>query len=147
MRKVKLSVVMFLALIVLVGLSACASDTPWRKATVTSYELVGVGIGATKDTAEALQAQNLISAEQISKIKDAYNKARNVYVAAGNALKLAGKAESAASRDVLLAEYDKLLTDFRALAYQLYDLVKGFKKVSYNDVLESVKSGGEIWVQ
>lgn len=142
-RKVFVGLAMVLLLIGLVG---CATDTPWRKATVTTYELLGVGVGATKDTAESLKAQNLITDEQLSKIKDVYNKARNVYLAAGNSLKLAGKAESAASRDKLLEEYGKLLVDFRNLAYQLYDLVKGFKKISYNQVLEMVENGGELWI-
>ena len=136
--------VVLLGMVLLAGLIGCASETPWRKATVTTYELLGIGIGATKDTAESLKAQNLITDEQVAKIKDVYNKTRSAYVAAGNTLKLAGKAESAVSRDSLLAEYDKLLADFRTLAYQLYDLMKGFKKISYNEVLELVRNGGEI---
>ncbi len=142
-RKIFIGFVMVL----LVGLMGCSTDTPWRKATVTTFELVGIGVGGARDTAEVLKAQGLITNAQFLKIKDVYNKAVSAYTAAGNALKLAGKAESAAKRDALLAEYDKLLADFRVLAYQLYDLVKGFKKVSYNQVLESIKSGGEIWAQ
>lgn len=142
-RRIGLFMVMviLLSMVVLVG---CASDTPWRKATVTTYELVGVGIGAGKDTAEALKAQNLITDEQVGKIKVAYNKAREVYIAAGNTLKLAGQTVDATKRDALLVEYDKLLINFRALAYQLYDLLKGVKKVSYNEVIHIVASGGEI---
>lgn len=136
-----------LAMVLLMGLIGCATDTPWRKATVSTFELVGIGVEAGRDTAQAMKAQNLITDAQLLKIKDAYNKASKAYAAAGNALKLAGRAESAARRDALLTEYDKLLTDFKALAYQVYDLVKGFKKVSYNEVLEMVKSGGEIWVR
>jgi len=143
MRKFK-SISIFTCLLLLVFCLGCASETPWRKATVTTYELLGVGVGATKDIAVSLKAQNLITDEQLLKIKDVYNKARNSYVAAGNALKLAGKAESAISRDQLLVEYDKLLTDFRNLSLELYNLINSFKKVSYNDVLEMVKNGGEV---
>ena len=123
-RKISLFLVVAVMMAMVVS---CASDTPWRKATVTTYELVGVGIGATRDTAEGLKAQNLITDEQIGKIKVADNKAQAVYVAAGNALKLAGKAKSASDRDVLLTEYDKLLAEFRTLAYQVYDLIKETK--------------------
>lgn len=141
MKKIKFVIPLMLAFMLVIG---CASETPWRKAAVTTYELLGIGIGATKDTAESLKAQNLITDEQIAKIKDVYTKARNVYIAAGNSLKLAGKAESALGRDQFLVEYDKLLADFRSLSYQLYDLLKDFKKVSYNDVLEMIKNGGEV---
>ena len=140
-RQIKLFLVMVVMMAMVVS---CASDTPWRKATVTTFELVGVGVGATRDTAEALKAQNLITDEQLGKIKVAYNKARNVYEAAGKALKLAGKAVSASERDVLLTEYDKLLTEFGTLAYQVYDLIKGFKKVSYYEVQEAMMTGGSI---
>jgi len=122
----------------------CATETPWRKAAITTYELLGVGVGSTKDIAESLKAQNLITDEQLLKIKDVYNKARAVYIAAGNSLKLAGKAESAASRDQLLVEYDQLLSDFRNLSLELYNLINSFKKVSYNDILEMIKNGGEV---
>ena len=140
-RQIKLFLVMVVMMAMVVS---CASDTPWRKATVTTYELVGVGVGANRDIAEALKAQNLITDEQLGKIKVAYNKAQAVYVAAGKALKLAGKAASASDRDVLLAEYDKLLAEFRTLAYQVYDLIKGFKKVSYLEVQEAIIIGGTI---
>ena len=144
-RKILLALV---SLVLLTSLMGCATDTPWRKATVTTFELVGITQETSKSTTESLRAQNLITDEQLGKVKVIYNKARLAYLAAGNALKLAGKAESAVNRDQLLAEYDKLLTEFRALAYQIYDLIKGFQKVSYNDVLEIIKQdGGESWVQ
>ena len=140
-RKISLFLVMVVMMAMVVS---CTSDTPWRKATVTTYELVGIGVGANRDIAEALKAQGLITDEQLGKIKIAYNKAQAVYVAAGRALKLAGKAASASDRDVLLTEYDKLLAEFRTLAYQVYDLIKGFKKVSYLEVQEAIMTGGEI---
>ncbi len=132
-----------ISIVLLVCLS-CTTDTPWRKATVSTYELLGAGIGATRDTAEILRTQNVITDVQLAKIKDTYNKARGAYVAAGNALKLAGQVASASERDVLLAEYSKLLSNFAVLSVQLYDLVKGLKKVSYYDVMEWVKNGGEL---
>lgn len=130
-----------MAMVLLVGLSACASDVPWRKATVTTFELAGVGVGATKDTAEILRAQNLITDAQLLKIKDIYNKARDAYSKAGEALKLAGRVASATERDASLTEYSKFLADFATLSYQLYDLIKGFKKVSYNEVMELAMRG------
>jgi hypothetical protein len=127
MKKRKIVPIVFVSILFL-SLLSCASDTPWRKASVTTYELTGTIIEHSKQTAEALKAQNLITDEQLAKIKGIYNKARDVYIAAGNSLKLAGKAESAAKRDQLLAEYDKLLADFKKLAYELADLVNKFKK-------------------
>jgi hypothetical protein len=135
-----------LAMVMVVGLMGCATETPWRKATVATYELLGVGIGAARDTSILLRSQNVITDAQLLKIKDVYNKARNSYIAAGNALKLAGQAANVTSRDASLAEYTKLLADFNALSTQLYDLIKGFKKVSYNDVLEMVRNGGDLWL-
>jgi hypothetical protein len=132
---------MLLCLMICFSLVSCASDIPWRKATVATFELVGVGVGATRDTAEALRVKNVISEDQILKIKDIYNKAQKSYAAAGNALKLAGRVVSTTERDASLAEYVKLLSDFKTLTIQLYDLIKGFKKVSYNEVLEAVRDG------
>ena len=120
---------LFLVMVVMMAMVvSCASDTPWRKAAVTTYELTGITIEHSKSTAEALKAQGLITDAQLVKIKDAYNKARSVFIVAGNALKAAGKAEDAAKRDALLAEYDKLLVDFKDLAYELIVLVNQFKK-------------------
>jgi uncharacterized membrane protein len=146
MRRVRFIIPLLLAVVLLAGLFGCATDTPWRKATVTTYELLGVGIVATKDTTELLKAKNVITDAQLLKIKDVYNKTRDAYAAAGKALKLAGQAASVASRDASLAEYAKLLADFNTLSTQLYDLIKGFKKVSYNEVLEMVRNGGDPWL-
>ncbi len=135
MKKVRsLSVV----LLVLVLLAGCASNTPWRKATVVTFELVGVGIGATKDTTELLKAQGVISDAQLANIKEIYNKAVATYAKAGAALKLAGQVASASERDFNLAEYTKFIGEFASLSQQLYDLIKGFKKVSLNDTLELI---------
>ena len=139
--KLFLIMVVLMSLMVLIG---CASETPWRKATVTTYELLGMGIGAGKDTAESLKVQNLITDQQFLAIKNAYNKSREVFIAAGNTLKLAGQTQSAISRDTLLVEYDKLLMNFRTLSYQLYELLKNVKKISYLEVLEAVMMGGEV---
>jgi hypothetical protein len=133
--------VLFLVMVFLVG---CASETPWRKITVETYELVGAGFGVTKDTSESLKAQNLITDAQLAKIKEIYGKARASYVAAGNALKVAGRAVAASQRDNKLAEYSKLMADFAVLAGQVYDLIKGFKKVSLNDVIKDIQAGGEL---
>jgi len=136
-----------LAIILLVCLMSCASETPWRKAAVETFEILGVGIGAARDTTEALKVSNVISAEQVLKVKAVYNKAVAAYAAAGNALKVAGQAQSVASRDASLEEYGKLLADFKNLSLQLYDLVKNFKKVSLNEVMETVRNGGDLWLQ
>jgi hypothetical protein len=141
MKRIFLVGLLAIMLVTFVGCGATV--TPWRKATVDTYELLGIGIGAAKDTTESLQVQNLISAEQVLKIKVVYSKAREAFIAAGNVLKLAGQAEDSIKRDSLLADYGKLLTDFKNLSIQLYDLVKSFKKVSLNDVLEMVRNGGD----
>jgi len=124
-RKASLFLVM---VVILMIVTACASDQPWRKAAVTTYELTGITIEQSRITAEALYAQKLITDAQLVKIKDAYNKARSAFIAAGSALKVAGKAEDAAKRDALLVEYDKLLSQFKGLAYELITLVNQFKK-------------------
>ena len=117
-----------LIIIMLLTCISCATDTAWRKATVTTYELIGDGIGSAKDTVIALKAQNLISDENVAKTKELYNKAQNIYVTMGNTLKAAGKAENAAKKDELFTQYDVLLKEFRTLSYEIYSLIKNIKK-------------------
>lgn len=117
-----------LIIIMLLTCISCATDTAWRKATVTTYELIGDGIGSAKDTVIALKAQNLISDENVAKTKELYNKAQKIYVTMGNTLKAAGKAENAAKKDELFTQYDVLLKEFRTLSYEIYSLIKNIKK-------------------
>ena len=117
-----------LIIIMLLTCISCATDTAWRKATVTTYELIGDGIGSAKDTVIALKAQNLISDENVAKTKELYNKAQKIYVTMGNTLKAAGKAENAAKKDELFTQYDVLLKEFRTLSYEIYRLIKNNKK-------------------
>lgn len=133
-----------LILVLAVSFMGCGTNKAWRQATVITYELAGVGVGATKDIGESLNAQGLIKPEQLVKIKDAYNKARAVYITAGNALKLASAASSSAEQGKLLEEYLKLLDQFKTLAYQVYDLVKQFKKVSLLDIEQAIQTGGDV---
>ncbi len=128
MRKIRLSIVAILMSLVLVACFSCTTDSAWRKATVTTYELIGDGIGSAKDTVIILKAQNLISDETNAKAKELYNKAQKIFVAMGNILKAAGKAENAAKKDELLLQYDALLKEFKALSYEIYNLVKNIKK-------------------
>ena len=124
MRRVKFLPVLLIVFL----LAACASETPWRKVTVTTFELTGLTIEHAKDTTLALRDQGLVTPEQVAKIRDVYNKAKAAHTAAGNALKLASAANSAISRDQFLAEYEKLLADFRKLAYEILALVDEITK-------------------
>lgn len=128
MRKFRLSIVTILMSLVLIACISCATDTAWRKATVTTYELIGDGIGSAKDTVVVLKAQNLISDENVAKAKELYNKAQKIFVTMGNTLKAAGKAENAAKKDELLIQYDALLKEFKILSYEIYNLIKNIKK-------------------
>ncbi len=107
---------------------ACASETPWRKATVSTYELTGQGISISRETAVILRANNVITDVQLENVKGLYNKAREVYIVMGETLKAAGRAESIAQRKAILLEYDKLLVDFKNISLQIITLVQSFKK-------------------
>jgi hypothetical protein len=133
-----------LVLVVLLAAFACAGETPWRKAAVSTYELVGIGLGSTKDTGEALGAQGLIPPDQLARVKVAYNKARLVYIQAGDTLKLASATSNAIEQGKLLDNYISLLSEFKTLALDVYNLIKNFKKVSYLEVEDIIRTGGEI---
>jgi hypothetical protein len=74
----------------------------------------------------------------------AYNKARLVYIQAGDTLKLASAAASATEQGKLLDTYLSLLADFKTLALDVYNLIKNFKKVSYLEIEDAIRTGGEI---
>ncbi len=115
--------VIVISIILCFLLAGCASDTAWRKATVTTYELVGATIEQTRPTAEGLDANKVISDATLAKIKDFYNRAIIIYGKAGKALKLAGQTEDVIKRDALLSEYEKLLAEFKSLSLEIYKLI------------------------
>ncbi len=116
-------------LLVLVLLSACASGIAWRKSAVTSYELAGIGLGHSVETANYLLSINAITAEQHLKFMALYGKAKSAYITAGNALITASATDDTIKRDALLEEYDKLLNSYKDLAYEVYALVKQFQMI------------------
>ena len=126
--RLKRKLLPFLLVVVLLGCMACATDTAWRKATVTTYEIAGGGIGVAKDTAIVLNSQKILSDAQLAKAKNLYNRAQEIYVLMGETLKLAGKAQDAIMKDQYLAQYDNLLQRFKALSIDIYTLVKDIKK-------------------
>jgi hypothetical protein len=128
MRSMKRKVFPVLLIIVLMSCMACVADTAWRKATVTTYEIAGDGVGIAKDTAIVLNSQKVLTDAQLAKAKNIYNQAQKIYVAMGETLKLAGKAEDAVKKNELLAQYDALLQRFKALSIDIYTLVKDIKK-------------------
>ncbi len=127
-EEMKRKLIPLLVLIVLMSAFACATDTAWRKATVTTYEIAGDGVGIAKDTAIVLNSQKILSDAQLQKAKNIYNQAQKIYVAMGETLKLAGKTEDAVKKNELLAQYDALLQRFKALSIDIYALVKDIKK-------------------
>ncbi len=112
-----------LLIVVLMICVACASNIPWRKATVTTFELVGATAEQTRPVAETLYAGKVISEADLAKVKKIYNDAVVIYAKAGAALKLAGQTEDAVKRDALLAEYEKLLAEFKTQSLEIYKLI------------------------
>jgi len=125
MRRVKFVLPL---LLVLVLLSACASQTPWRKATVTSYEVGAIGLAEVKYDADYLLSMDLITAAQHSQVIGLYDKAKAAYITAGGVLKAAVNVDDIIKRDALLEEYDKIITDFKQLAYEINALVAQLRK-------------------
>ncbi len=104
-------------------LAGCANNAPWRKATVTTFELVGATIEQTKPTVEVLYANKAISDAKLAQIKEIYNRAVDFYEKAGKALKLAGQTEDAIKRDAHLALYEQLLGEFKKLSLEIHKLI------------------------
>jgi len=104
---------------------SCTTDTAWRRATVSTYELLGEGLSGAKDTTIVLYQQNVISTGKLEKAKVLFNKAQSIYVLMGKSLKLAGRAQDAITRDKYIEEYEGLLAEFSKLSVEIYDLVKG----------------------
>jgi hypothetical protein len=123
MRKIKLLVPIILILFVM----ACASDTPWRRATVSTFELAGDAVAISKDTTIVLYSQHILTDVQLAKAKDLYNKAQKIYVTMGDILKAAGRTESAVERDQLLSQYNSLLADFKSISNEIFQLVNSLK--------------------
>ncbi len=115
--------VIVISIILCFLLAGCASNAPWRKATVTTFELVGATIEQIKPTVEVLYANKAISDAKLAQIKEIYNKAVIIYGKAGRALKLAGQTEDVIKRDALLSEYEKLLTEFKSLSLEIHKLI------------------------
>ncbi len=109
--------------IVLLACVSCVSQTPWRKATVTTFELVGATIEQTKPTVEVLYANKAISDAKLAQIKEIYNRAVDFYEKAGRALKLAGQTEDAIKRNAELALYEQLLGEFKKLSLEIHKLI------------------------
>ncbi len=114
--------------VVLLACVSCATDIAWRKATVTTYEIAGDGVGVAKDTAIVLNANKILTDAQLAKVKNLYNRAQEIYALMGETLKLAGKAQDAIMKDQYLAQYDNLLLRFKALSIDIYTLIKDIKK-------------------
>ena len=104
-------------------LAGCANNAPWRKATVTTFELVGSTIEQTRPTAEVLYANKIISDAKLAQIKEIYNRAIDFYEKAGRALKLAGQTEDAIKRNAELALYEQLLGEFKNLSLEIHKLI------------------------
>ena len=125
MRKAKYLVPIILVAFLLAG---CASDMPWRKATVTTFELSGIGIAHIKETAEHLRDVGAIDDAKVAEIKAIYNEAERAHEAAGDALDAAIDTKDAIERDILLEKFDELLTKFKNLAYKVVGLINDIRK-------------------
>ena len=115
--------VVVLSIILCFLLAGCANNAPWRKATVTTFELVGGTVEQTKPIVEVLYANKVINDAKLAQIKEIYNKAIIIYGKAGQALKLAGQAEDVIKRNALLSEYEKLLIEFKNLSLEIHKLI------------------------
>ena len=141
----KRSMFLVLVLVWMVVLSGCASDMAWRKATVTTFELVGTGFETTRTTTEILKANGVISDIQLAKIKDVYNKAVVAYAKAGETLKLAGRVATSAEKETLLNDYATYIAEFTKLSVEVYNMIKDFnKKVSLNEIRGLIMEGGVL---
>ena len=119
--------VIVISLILCFILAGCANDTPWRRTSTVTFELVGEGLSGARDTITILHGRKVLSDEKLAKAKELYNKALKIYATMGLTLIKAGKAETIIGRDQLLAQYDVLLKDFRELSAQIYSLIKDLK--------------------
>ena len=115
--------VIVISIILCFLLAGCASNTPWRKATVTTFELVGATIEQTRPTTEMLYRNKLIDDTKLAKIKALYNSAVDFYEKAGRALKLAGQTEDTIKRNAELALYEQLLGEFKKLSLEIHKLI------------------------
>jgi len=106
-------------------LAGCASNAPWRKATVTTFELLGTTAEQIRPTVEVLYANKVISDAKLAQIKEIYNRAIIIYGKAGQALKLAGQTEDIIKRNALLSEYEKLLLEFKNQSVEIHKLITG----------------------
>jgi len=124
----------------------CTTDKAWRKATVDTYEILGISIGATPSITESLKTSGAITDEQLAKVKAVYNKAKLIFKSAGDALKLASAADTELKKEAALQNYTKLLADFNALSVQIVNLINEFtkKKVSMLDVQKWIQEGGVL---
>ena len=113
-----------LACLLVVG---CGTDKAWRKASVSTYEALGISIGTTPTITETLKAQGAITDEQVIKVKVVYNKAIATYKTLGDTLKIASAAETEAQKEAALQNYDKILADFNILIIELTNLINSFK--------------------
>ena len=104
-------------------LAGCANNAPWRKATVTTFELIGSTLEQTRPTTEMLYRNKIINDAKLAKIKELYNRAVDFYEKAGKALKLAGQTEDAIKRNAHLALYEQLLGEFKKLSLEIHKLI------------------------
>jgi len=84
-------------LIIVLLIAACSTSTPWRKASVTTFELSGEALVLAYKTAGILLENGKITAVQHQEFLVAYGKAKAAYVVAGKALKAASAANTPTS--------------------------------------------------
>jgi hypothetical protein len=123
---------LFVGLLLLVVLSSCATTgdqvIPWRKATVTSFELTVDVVTQAKEGADYLLSINAITAAQHVQVMVVYGQAKSAISTAGRLLKTAIALEDAVKREAVLAEYDSLLAQIKADLQEIYRLIKSFQK-------------------
>lgn len=118
MRRVRLSFIPILALLVLI---ACAS---WKSETTRAYKVAGQLGESYQEIAQSACDQKLIEPEKCAKLKELNNKARIIWLKAGNVLKLAIKVEDAVQKKRLIAEYNNLLDESNAVFIEIVKLIK-----------------------
>lgn len=110
-------VVLFLAVILLISLSACTKS--WKHDSVLVYTGTSETLVIAGETIKQAYRDKLISVDQYAKIRGVYNKAVKVNRAVGDVLKIAIEAEDAVLKKASFAEYQKLLNEFIPLLMDL----------------------------
>ena len=118
MRRFKISVVIFLAMVILV---ACATGTKGK--LVSSYELAGTTLKVGYAVAKPACDTGQLPADKCVQIKKIYNDTRSAYLLAGDSLLLAIETDDLIKRQKFLEEYQRIVAQYTAGTTNLLNLL------------------------